>query len=111
MMKRIANPYGVLFKQIFKLKRDVRIYRMPEIHYDNIECCALYWPPCITKKECHKIIIADKYSELLEDYLGCIAHEYIHAWQDEHGYHYGHGEKSQFLPWARYLKHYYGIVV
>jgi hypothetical protein len=111
MMKRIANPYAPLLAEIFNLKREVRIYRMPEIHYDNSECCALYWPPKLTNNKTHKIIIADKWSDTLGTYLGCIAHEYIHAWQDEKNLNYGHGEKSQFMPWARYLRKYYGITV
>jgi hypothetical protein len=95
------------------LKKPVRLYTSPEVYHptDDFECCAIYFPPDCTGKKSHKIVISLTHSETLETYLGCVAHEYIHAWQEERGYSLAHGEKSQFKAWARYLKKYYHIIV
>ena len=117
-MKPVANPYAPLFDSIFELKNPVQLYRVDILGMfdcgdigELTECCAVYWPMSMTESDNHIIILADEHTNTLDTYMGTLAHEYIHAWQEENGFELYHSEKTQFKPWARYLKRYYGITV
>ncbi len=113
-MKKIANPYAVLFAEIFELNTAVTVYSKRKIKHpsEGYECEALMYPVGYNKgQKKHVIILSKKYTSTLSGYLNCLAHEYVHAWQDENGYNTNHGEKSQFKPWARYLKERFGLLI
>ena len=112
-MQRISNPYGPLMDSIFDVKLPVYVFRVKHIYQDGDECAALYHYPGYNgkNKKTHVILVSEKYSDTLEKMLGCLFHEYIHIWQHENGYRFGHGEKTQFKPWARYLLDRYWVIV
>ena len=112
-MKRIANPYAPLFADIFGLRTEVTIYSKRRVKHPTLgfECEALMFPVGFNKNKTHIIVLSKAYTGTLSKYLNCVAHEYVHAWQDENGYNTNHGEKSMFKPWARYLKERYGLLI
>ncbi len=111
MKKRIANPYYHTLQRVFDLRMPVYLYSVDDLVHttDGYPCEALYHFPghLGENQNTHVILINSKNLNTMPIFLECVAHEYVHCWQEENGFELKHNESSQYQKWKRYLKRYY----
>lgn len=110
--KRVKNPFARKFRKMFALKGKLQLRYAKEIYLDGDRCYGVcYTSHPETKKDIfhHILIMSLALNQKSEDYLSTLLHEYVHAWQSENGYKQGHGEKSMFKAWQRWIYSELGI--
>jgi hypothetical protein len=101
--KRVKNYAAKKLRRIFNIRGKVILKHAQEIYYPE-RCMGLCYSEDHNDSAIHRIIISEEAHNTMEDYLATLLHEYVHAWQFENGYNTGHGKKSKFHAWAKYLK-------
>jgi hypothetical protein len=105
-----AKLFQLMLQDEFKLKHRVNFAKTKVLRFDGDSCMGMYEGENISdKKIIHKIRIATSEVKSDLDLFSTLAHEYVHAWQMEHGFDLDHNRESGFTQWRDYFQAYYGI--
>lgn len=101
-MKTLLVEYGKILQKEFSLAKPVFIVSQKNLIWKktNEACFAIYWG----RKHSHKITIHSDVFKCPVMLFATMAHEYIHAWQEENGYSKMRHNNDQFPEWAKYFK-------
>jgi hypothetical protein len=102
--------FQLMLQDTFKLKHRVNFAKTKVIRFDGDSCMGMYEGENVSDKKInHKIRFATSEVKTTEDLFSTLAHEYVHAWQMEHGFDLDHDTASGFTNWRKYFQAYYGI--
>ena len=101
--------FQLILQDEFKLKSRVNFAKTKVLRFDGDSCMGMYEGEKVGKKHLHKIRIATSEVKSDIDLFSTLAHEYVHAWQMEHGFDLDHDTASGFTQWRNYFNAYYGI--
>jgi hypothetical protein len=105
-----ARLFQLMLQDEFKLKHRVNFAKTKVLRFDGDSCMGMYEGENISDKKInHKIRVATSEVKTDKDLFSTLAHEYVHAWQMEHGFDLDHDTASGFTQWRNYFNAYYGI--
>ena len=105
-----AKLFQLILQNEFKLKNRVNFAKTKVLRFDGDSCMGMYEGENISDKKInHKIRIATSEVKSDFDLFSTLAHEYVHAWQMEHGLDLGHDAKSGFTQWREYFHKNYAV--
>lgn len=102
--------FQLILQDEFKLKSRVNFAKTRVLRFDGDSCMGMYEGETNGKnKWLHKIRVATSEVKTDEDLFSTLAHEYVHAWQMEHGLDLGHDTESGFTQWRDYFQKNYRL--
>ena len=112
--QKMKKLHVALFTQIlvqeFELVCPIKIIFKNNIILDGQECFGIYEG----KNGFHTITIDATISKIPECLFAIMAHEFVHAWQNENNLKKNwaknmHNSKLGFTQWKKYFKHFYAV--
>jgi predicted Zn-dependent protease len=105
-----ARLFQLVLQDEFKLKSRVNFAKTKVLRFDGDSCMGMYEGEKLSAKRYnHKIRVATSEVKSDLDLFSTLAHEYVHAWQMEHGYDLGHDTKTGFTQWRDYFSKNYAV--
>lgn len=101
--------FRLILDDIFELKSKPHIVRKRNIIWPGkIDCWGMYYgEPTKGNKFRHRIEYNYRTND--ETIFTTLAHEYVHAWQNENGLELDHNKKCRFSEWEDYFLDNFGI--
>ncbi len=103
--------FAAILQTEFCLEYPVKIVQKKFLNIEengkSFECWGLYYSRYSAKGnlKSHKIEFCNRCE--IREIFATIAHEYVHAWQEENELKLGHTEQKQFRIWHEYFLEYY----
>lgn len=103
--------FTLILDDIFQLKYTPKVIRKPRLLWNNKhECWGLYYGETNNKGKI-KHRIEYQFTHDKERIFTTIAHEYVHAWQNEHGLNLEHSEQKEFRKWKKYFEKHFNVML
>lgn len=100
--------FKLVLDDIFQLKYTPHIVRKSKIMWPGrIDCWGMYYGEIVKNKIKHRIEYY--YKTTPEIIFATLAHEYVHAWQNENGLELEHDSQEEFRNWESYFLKHFGV--